>query len=118
MLIKLLTYYIGHASNEQMIEPGVYAPGEAGLRGADAAYLVAIGKAEIVALAEPDADDHRDQEPDDSAEPDADPDDEPTDGVGSMDDSADPDADPDDTLELTPPAADEDPPSKSVRKRR
>lgn len=106
--IYLPTYYIGHASNEQMIEPGVYAPGAAGLRGADAAYLVAIGKAEIVALAEPD----------DNAEPDADPDDEPTDDVGSVDDSADPDADPDDTLELTPPAADEDPPSKSVRKRR
>lgn len=106
--IYLPTYYIGHASNEQMIEPGVYAPGDAGLRGADAAYLVAIGKAEIVALAEPDADDHHDQAPGD----------EPTDDVGSADDGAAPDDDPDDTLELTPPAADEDPPSKSVRKRR
>lgn len=103
-MIFLPDYYIGHASNEQRIEPGLYAPGDPGLHGADAEYLVRIGKAWFV---EDEA--HRVD---------------PTAVVGSEDtaSSMEPDEhgdDPDDTLELTAPTEEGDePPSKSVRKRR
>jgi hypothetical protein len=49
MRIRLHEYYIGHASNERVIEPGDYEEEDPGLHGADPAYLVAIGKAVIIA---------------------------------------------------------------------
>lgn len=104
MKIFLPDYYIGHASNEQRINSGLYAPGDPGLHGADAEYLVRIGKAWFV---EDEA--HRVD---------------PTAVVGSDDTASvmEPDEngdDPDDTLELTAPTEEGDePPSKSVRKRR